>query len=161
MMKETTMMETTMKATTMMDTTMMETTMKETTMEPTTADPSMMPTESPVDTTTEVIVPTEAYEMYGFLDETVGNKCQMGSDRAFKIGFTSIQGCVKRCYDDPNCKYATTEKSRHCIGCKVAPTDNANGWYAYQTYMRRRKLTAQEALRIENAALRAKLDELM
>merc|ERR1712156_1189756 len=191
MMKDTTKMEypettemdyeTTMKAieTTMMkyETTMMkettemmkETTMpvvKTTTMDPTTADPSMMPTESPVDTTmmettAEVIIPTEAYEMYGFLDETVGNKCQMGSDRAFKIGFTSVQGCVKRCYDDPNCKYATTEKSRHCIGCKVAPTDNANGWYAYQTYMRRRKLTAQEALRIENAALRAKLDELM
>jgi len=176
MMKETTMpvVETTTEDPTMdptpspivATTTMMETTMKETTMEPTTADPSMMPTESPVDTTmmettAEVIIPTEAYEMYGFLDETVGNKCQMGSDRAFKIGFTSVQGCVKRCYDDPNCKYATTEKSRHCIGCKVAPTDNANGWYAYQTYMRRRKLTAQEALRIENAALRAKLDELM
>merc|ERR1712156_983845 len=157
--------ETTMKA---IETTIMK---KETTMpvvETTTMDPTMDPTPSPVmptttmmETTAEVIIPTEAYEMYGFLDETVGNKCQMGSDRAFKIGFTSIQGCVKRCYDDPNCKYATTEKSRHCIGCKVAPTDNANGWYAYQTYMRRRKLTAQEALRIENAALRAKLDELM
>merc|ERR1712156_114136 len=149
-MKDTTMMETTMKETTMMETTMADTTMMETTM----ADTTMM-------ATTEEIIPTEVYEMYGYLDEaTTGNKCAWGSSRTFKIGFTSLENCVKRCYDDANCKYATTEKQSYCIGCKVAPTDKADGWYSYKTYQRRRKLTAQEALKIENAALRAKLEEL-
>jgi hypothetical protein len=159
-MEDTTMMETTMKETTMMettmaDTTMMETTMKETTMmETTMADTTMM-------ATTEEIIPTEVYEMYGYLDEaTTGNKCAWGSSRTFKIGFTSLENCVKRCYDDTNCKYATTEKQDYCIGCKVAPSDKADGWYSYKTYQRRRKLTAQEALKIENAALRARLEEL-
>jgi hypothetical protein len=160
MEEETTMMETTMKETTMMettmaDTTMMETTMKETTMmETTMADTTMM-------ATTEEIIPTEVYEMYGYLDEaTTGNKCAWGSSRTFKIGFTSLENCVKRCYDDTNCKYATTEKQDYCIGCKVAPSDKADGWYSYKTYQRRRKLTAQEALKVENAALRARLEEL-
>jgi len=159
-MKETTMMETTVADTTMMettmaDTTMMETTMKETTMmETTMADTTMM-------ATTEEIIPTEVYEMYGYLDEaTTGNKCPWGSSRTFKLSFTTLEGCVKRCYDDVNCKYATTEKQSYCIGCKVAPTDKADGWYSYKTYQRRRKLTAQEALKIENAALRARLEEL-
>merc|ERR1719445_2624059 len=113
--------ETTMKAvettmmkydTTMMDTTKMDTTMMETTMMETTAEP---------------IVPTEAFEMYGFLDTNPdhGNKCQHGSARSFKIGFTSLEGCVKRCYDDKWCKFATTEKNLYCIGCKVVPTDNS------------------------------------
>jgi len=149
---ETTMkaVETTMKKyeTTMMDTTKMATTMMETTMAETTALP---------------IEPTEAYEMYGFLDTNPdhGNKCQHGSARAFKIGFTSLEGCVKRCYDDQYCKYATTEMNSYCIGCKVVPTDNSAGWYSYQTYQRRRQLTQAEALKIENAALRARLDELL
>merc|ERR1712038_1849265 len=154
MMKyETTKME--YPETTMEDTTMMETTMKETTMmETTMADTTMM-------ATTKEIIPTEVYEMYGYLDEaTTGNKCPWGSSRTFKIGFTSLENCVKRCYDDGNCKYATTEKQSYCIGCKVAPTDAADGWYSYKTYQRRRKLTAQEALKIENAALRARLEEL-
>merc|ERR1712241_1000382 len=98
--------ETTKKAyeTTMMDTTKMATTMmKDTTLMETTALP---------------IEPTEAYEMYGFLDTNPdhGNKCQHGSARAFKIGFTSLEGCVKRCYDDQYCKYATTELNSYCIG---------------------------------------------
>merc|ERR1712241_583843 len=140
MEEETTMMETTMKETTMMETTMADTTMM---------------------ATTEEIVPTEVYEMYGYLDEaTTGNKCPWGSSRTFKIGFTSLENCVKRCYDDGNCKYATTEKQSYCIGCKVPPTDAAEGWYSYKTYQRRRKLTAQEALKIETAALRARLEEL-
>merc|ERR1711988_194399 len=149
------MPETTMADTTMADTTMMETTMKETTMmETTMADTTMM-------ATTEEIIPTEVYEMYGYLDEaTTGNKCPWGSSRTFKLSFTTLEGCVKRCYDDVNCKYATTEKQSYCIGCKVAPTDKADGWYSYKTYQRRRKLTAQEALKIENAALRARLEEL-
>jgi hypothetical protein len=139
---ETTKME---YETTMKDTTMMETTM---------ADTTMM-------ATTEEIIPTEVYEMYGYLDEaTTGNKCAWGSSRAFKIGYTTLENCVKRCYDDTNCKYATTEKQDYCIGCKVAPSDKADGWYSYKTYQRRRKLTAQEALKIENAALRARLEEL-
>merc|ERR1712066_244377 len=149
-MPDTTMMETTMADTTMMETTMKETTMMETTM----ADTTMM-------ATTEEIIPTEVYEMYGYLDEaTTGNKCPWGSSRTFKLSFTTLEGCVKRCYDDANCKYATTEKQSYCIGCKVAPTDKADGWYSYKTYQRRRKLTAQEALKIENAALRARLEEL-
>merc|ERR1712156_28394 len=154
-MADTTMADTTMMETTMKDTTMMETTMKETTMmETTMADTTMM-------ATTEEIIPTEVYEMYGYLDEaTTGNKCPWGSSRTFKLSFTSLENCVKRCYDDGNCKYATTEKQSYCIGCKVAPTDAADGWYSYKTYQRRRKLTAQEALKIENAALRAKLEEL-
>merc|ERR1712038_1843128 len=81
------------------------------------------------ETTAEPIVPTEAYEMYGTLDTNPdhGNKCKYGAARAFKIGFTSVEGCVKRCYQDPNCKYATTELSKHCMGCKVVPADNAAG----------------------------------
>merc|ERR1719454_2500973 len=90
------------------------------------------------ETTAEPIVPTEAFEMYGFLDTNPdhGNKCQWGSARAFKIGFTSLEGCVKRCHDDQYCKYATTEKNSYCIGCKVVPADNSAGWYSYQTYQR-------------------------
>merc|ERR1719410_2988592 len=124
---------------------------------------TMMKDTTLMETTALPIEPTEAYEMYGFLDTNPdhGNKCQMGASRAFKIGFTSVEGCVKRCYQDPNCKYATTELSKHCIGCKVVPADNAAGWYSYQTYMRRRQLTHAEALKIENAALRARLDELL
>merc|ERR1719361_2552213 len=69
--------ETTMKAveTTMMkyDTTMMDTTKMATTM----MDNTMMETGS---VTSEPIVPTEAFEMYGFLDTNPdhGNKCQWG-----------------------------------------------------------------------------------
>merc|ERR1719461_1581806 len=142
--------ETTMKA--------VETTMKK--YETTKMDTTMMKDTTLMETTALPIEPTEAYEMYGFLDTNPdhGNKCQMGASRAFKIGFTSVEGCVKRCYQDPNCKYATTELSKHCIGCKVVPADNAAGWYSYQTYMRRRQLTHAEALKIENAALRARLD---
>merc|ERR1712045_687715 len=116
------------------------------------------------ETTTEAIVPTEAYEMYGYLDTNPdhGNKCKYGNAyRAFKIGFTSLENCVKRCNEDSNCKYATTELKSHCIGCKDVPTDKASGWYSYATYQRRRQLTAEEALKIENAALRAQLDKLM
>merc|ERR1711881_252476 len=73
------------------------------------------------ETTAEPIVPTEAYEMWGKLDTNPdhGNKCKYGNAyRAFKIGFTSLENCVKRCNEDTNCKYATTELKSHCIGCK-------------------------------------------
>merc|ERR1711879_175232 len=154
MMKDTTMMDTTMPMgdTTMMDTTMMkDTTMMETTMK----DTTMM------DTT---ITPTEAFEMYGTY-YAADLKCQKGTgDRTFKNSFSDfvdVATCVKQCRDDKACVYATTDGKEHCIGCRVMPTESAPGWSVYKSYDARRQLTAQEVLRIENAALRARLDKLM
>merc|ERR1719492_479076 len=154
MMKDTTMMDTTMpmKDTTMMDTTMMkDTTMMETTMKATTM----------MDTT---ITPTEAFEMYGTY-YAADLKCQKGTgDRTFKNSFSDfvdVATCVKQCRDDKACVYATTDGKEHCIGCRVMPTESAPGWSVYKSYDARRQLTAQEVLRIENAALRARLDKLM
>merc|ERR1712178_11937 len=144
MMKDTTMMDTTMmKDTTMMDTTMP---MKDTTM---------------MDTT---MIPTEAFEMYGTY-YAADLKCQKGTgDRTFKNSFSDfvdVATCVKECRDDKACVYATTDGKEHCIGCRVMPTESAPGWSVYKSYDARRQLTAQEVLRIENAALRARLDKLM
>merc|ERR1712141_520523 len=151
MMKDTTMMETTMKATTMMDTTMKATTMMDTT----------MPATTMMDTT---IRPTSAFEMYGTF-YAANLKCQSGTGaRTFKNSFSDfvdVPTCVKTCRDDPNCKYATTDGTTHCIGCREVPTAAAPGWSVYKAYDARRQLTAQEVMRIENAALRARLDELM
>merc|ERR1712004_411149 len=154
MMKDTTMMDTTMpmKDTTMMDTTMMKaTTMMETT----------MPATTMMDTT---IRPTSAFEMYGTF-YAANLKCQSGTGaRTFKNSFSDfvdVPTCVKTCRDDPNCKYATTDGTTHCIGCREVPTAAAPGWSVYKAYDARRQLTAQEVMRIENAALRARLDELM
>jgi len=151
MMKDTTMMETTMKDTTMMETTMKDTTMMDTTMKATTM----------MDTT---ITPTEAFEMYGTY-YAADLKCQKGTgDRTFKNSFSDfvdVATCVKECRDDKACVYATTDGKEHCIGCRVMPTESAPGWSVYKSYDARRQLTAQEVLRIENAALRARLDKLM
>merc|ERR1719219_841265 len=158
MMKDTTKMDTTMpmKDTTMKDTTMMETTMKDTTMMETTMKATTM-----MDTT---ITPTEAFEMYGTY-YAADLKCQKGTgDRTFKNSFedfVDVATCVKQCRDDKACVYATTDGKEHCIGCRVMPTESAPGWSVYKSYDARRQLTAQEVLRIENAALRARLDKLM
>merc|ERR1712014_326422 len=155
-MKDTTMIDTTMpmKDTTMMDTTMQ---MKDTTMMDTTMmDTTMMDTPKP----------TEAFEMYGELVEALANKkCQSGTGaRTFKNSFSDfidVATCVKQCRDDKNCKYATTDGTTHCIGCNTVPTAPADNWEVYRAFDARRQLTAQEVLRIENAALRAQLDKLM
>merc|ERR1712051_887576 len=100
-------------------------------------------------TTAEPIVPTEAYEMYGTLDTNPdhGNKCKYGNAyRAFKIGFTNLESCVRRCNEDANCKYATTELKSHCIGCKDVPTDKATGWYSYETFFFRSFLESNTTL---------------
>merc|ERR1712178_549420 len=150
MMQYTTMMDTTMmKDTTMMDTTMP---MKDTTM----MDTTVMDTPKP----------TEAFEMYGELVEALANKkCQSGTGaRTFKNSFSDfidVATCVKQCRDDKNCKYATTDGTTHCIGCNQVPTADAPNWEVYRAFDARRQLTAQEVLRIENAALRAQLDKLM
>jgi len=159
-MKDTTMMDTTMpmKDTTMMDTTMMkDTTMMETTMKATTMmDTTMMDTPQP----------TSAFQMYGELVEALANrKCQSGTGaRTFKNSFENfidVATCVKQCRDDKNCLYATTDGTTHCIGCNQVPTAPADNWEVYRAFDARRQLTAQEVLRIENAALRAQLDKLM
>lgn len=164
MMKDTTMMDTTMpmKDTTMMDTTMMkDTTMMETTMKDTTMMDTTMKATTMMDTT---ITPTEAFEMYGTY-YAADLKCQKGTgDRTFKNSFSDfvdVATCVKQCRDDKACVYATTDGKEHCIGCRVMPTEAAPGWSVYKSYDARRQLTAQEVLRIENAALRARLDKLM
>merc|ERR1711978_237912 len=164
MMKDTTMMDTTMpmKDTTMMDTTMMkDTTMMETTMKDTTMMETTMKDTTMMDTT---ITPTEAFEMYGTY-YAADLKCQKGTgDRTFKSSFddfVDVATCVKQCRDDKACVYATTDGKEHCIGCRVMPTESAPGWSVYKSYDARRQLTAQEVLRIENAALRARHDKLM
>merc|ERR1711978_303700 len=133
--------ETTMKA--------IETSMKE-------YDTTMMK-----DTT---MTPTEAFEMYGTY-YAADLKCQKGTgDRTFKNSFddfVDVATCVKQCRDDKACVYATTDGKEHCIGCRVMPTESAPGWSVYKSYDARRQLTAQEVLRIENAALRARHDKLM
>merc|ERR1711953_1375110 len=161
-MKDTTMMDTTMmKDTTMMDTTMKATTMMDPTMKATTMMDTTMPATTMMDTT---IRPTSAFEMYGTF-YAANLKCQSGTGaRTFKNSFSDfvdVPTCVKTCRDDPNCKYATTDGTTHCIGCREVPTAAAPGWSVYKAYDARRQLTAQEVMRIENAALRARLDELM
>merc|ERR1711978_816602 len=162
-MKDTTMMDTTMmKDTTMMDITMMkDTTMMETTMKATTMMETTMKATTMMDTT---ITPTEAFEMYGTY-YAADLKCQKGTgDRTFKNSFedfVDVATCVKQCRDDKACVYATTDGKEHCIGCRVMPTESAPGWSVYKSYDARRQLTAQEVLRIENAALRARHDKLM
>merc|ERR1712050_630210 len=155
MMKDTTMMDTTMpmKDTTMMETTMMkDTTMMETTMKDTTMMETTMKDTTMMDTT---IKTTEAFEMYGTY-YAADLKCQKGTgDRTFKNSFSDfvdVATCVKECRDDKACVYATTDGKEHCIGCRVMPTESAPGWSVYKSYDARRQLTAQEVLRIENAA---------
>merc|ERR1712117_65778 len=108
------------------------------------------------ETTGDVMEPTETWERFGRLDST-GYKCAMGAARTFKLKFASLEGCIKRCANDDQCNYATTELKNHCIGCKDKPTVRGNGWFSYEAFGSRRQLTQTEALKVEAASLRAEL----
>jgi len=127
-----------------------------------------MSTVAPVDSTT--VAPTEEYEAFGQLwvdpvaHPSDNNKCSTNAkDRAFKLAYTNTANCLRRCSQDAHCVYATTEKSIHCIGCKVL-NQRSDGWFAYKIHGKeettqgvRRELSEIEQLRAENAALRAEL----
>merc|ERR1712156_189953 len=108
------------------------------------------------ETTGDVMQPTELWERFGRLDSE-GYKCGMGGARAFKIGFSTLEGCISRCAGDSRCNYATTEKKNYCIGCKDKPTVPGKGWFSYEVFGPRRQLTQTEALKVEAASLRAEL----
>jgi len=145
-----------------------ETTMPTDTVTPTDRETTKMSTVAPVDSTT--VAPTEEYEAFGQLwvdpvaHPSENNKCSTDAkDRAFKLAYTNTANCLRRCSQDAHCVYATTEKSHHCIGCKVL-NQRSDGWFAYKIHGKeettqgvRRELSEIEQLRAENAALRAEL----
>merc|ERR1711988_1133987 len=104
------------------------------------------------ETTGDVMQPTELWERFGRLDSE-GYKCGMGGARSFKIGFSTLEGCISRCAGDSRCNYATTEKKNYCIGCKDKPTVPGKGWFSYEVFGPRRQLTQTEALKVEAASL--------
>lgn len=163
----TTMPETTEET----STTMPETSRARTTNEPTvmptrtmtTSDPSMPPTRTAT-TKEPTMPPTFQWEMYADMrDEGEMNKCSTASSqRSFRLVYTTVDNCVKRCYDDASCMYAVTDENKWCIGCKEV-TQTVADWDAYTMKDRepaRRQLSEIEQLRAENAALRAELFKL-
>merc|ERR1719499_1070365 len=121
------------------------TTTTTTTMEPTKM-PSMYPT----------MRMTEKWETMARMAEGA-NKCGTASDeRAFRLTFTSLDNCVDRCYGDSRCNFASTDEENWCIGCIVLDK-TSDGWTAYEMMRGRRQLSEVEALRRENAALKAEL----
>merc|ERR1712113_579894 len=83
------------------------------------------------ETTADVPEPTQSWERFGKLDAE-NMKCGMGAARAFKIGFSSLELCIRRCQADSRCNFATTEMKQHCIGCKDKPNVKGDGWYSYE-----------------------------
>jgi len=121
------------------------TTTTTTTMEPTKM-PSLYPT----------MRMTEKWETMARMAEGP-NKCGTASDeRAFRLTFTSLDNCVDRCYGDSRCNFASTDMDSWCIGCIVVDK-TSDGWTAYEMMRGRRQLSEVEALRRENAALKAEL----
>jgi len=80
-----------------------------------TALPTKMPT----------MAPTDPYQMV-----SMDTKCQMAS-RTFKLDFTSLDNCARRCQDDLNCQYVSTDMASWCIGCMEEPTDYHGGAQTY------------------------------
>jgi len=80
-----------------------------------TALPTKMPT----------MAPTEPYQMVA-----MDTKCQMAS-RTFKLDFTSLDNCARRCQEDLNCQYVSTDMASWCIGCMEEPTDYHGGAQTY------------------------------
>jgi len=129
----------------------------------TTSDPSMPPTRTAT-TKEPTMPPTFQWEMYADMrDEGENNKCTTASSqRSFRLVYTTVDNCVKRCYDDASCMYAVTDENKWCIGCKQV-TQAVADWDAYVIRGRepaRRQLSEIEQLRAENAALRAELLKL-
>jgi len=121
------------------------TTTTTTTMEPTKM-PSLYPT----------MRMTEKWETMARMAEGP-NKCGTASEeRAFRLTFTSLDNCVDRCYGDSRCNFASTDEENWCIGCIVLDK-TSDGWTAYEMMRGRRQLSEVEALRRENAALKAEL----
>lgn len=114
--------------------------------------------------------PTEYWETLGRLMESGPNKCSTSSsDRAFRLTFTTLDNCLKRCSDDSRCRYASTNfmtgsDPMYCIGC-INLTQTADDWMAYEMLNNRRQLSSVkqlsevERLRAENQRLRAELAE--
>jgi len=169
--KDTTMMpseDSSTKMPTDRETSMMPTE-RETSMAPTDRETSMAPTDYET-TKSPSAKPTEQWETFAQLwvdpelQPNEHNKCSTSrDDRSFKLAYTNLENCLKRCNSDDTCVYATTEKDLHCIGCKVL-NQRSEGWYAYKiigkeetTDGARRELSEIEQLRAENAALKAEL----
>jgi len=118
----------------------------------------------------ETPAPTEYWETLGRLMESGPNKCSTSSnDRAFRLTFTTLDNCLKRCSDDSRCRYASTNfmtgnDPMYCIGC-INLTQTADDWMAYEMLNNRRQLSSVkqlsevERLRAENQRLRAELAE--
>jgi len=122
------------------------------------------------DTPVETAAPTEYWETLGRMMESGPNKCSTSSsDRAFRLTFTTLDNCLKRCSDDSRCRYASTNfmtgsDPMYCIGC-INLTQTADDWMAYEMLNNRRQLSSVkqlsevERLRAENQRLRAELAE--
>lgn len=131
---------------------------------------SMGSDDSSDDTPVETAAPTEYWETLGRLMESGPNKCSTSSsDRAFRLSFTTLDNCLKRCSDDSRCRYASTNfmagsDPMYCIGC-INLTQTADDWMAYEMLNNRRQLSSVkqlsevERLRAENQRLRAELAE--
>merc|ERR1740123_2182819 len=114
--------------------------------------------------TTEYVEP-ETTEAPRYVFEAMDTKCGMGSERSFKLDFTTLDNCNSRCEIDGDCQYFSVNYDENgdatlCIGCDAEPV--ANGGEGWTTYMRnsgdRRALSELEALRYENAQLRKHLN---
>jgi len=122
------------------------------------------------DTPVETAAPTEYWETLGRLMESGPNKCSTSSsDRAFRLVFTTLDNCLKRCSEDSRCQYASTNfmtgtDPMYCIGC-IDLTQTADDWMAYEMLNNRRQLSSVkqlsevERLRAENQGLRSELAE--
>merc|ERR1712156_1320091 len=109
--------------------------------------------------TTEYVEPTATTERPAFLFVEMDTKCPMGAERSFKLNYNGEDNCAARCEADEGCMYFSIDAAETlCIGCDVAPTDAGAGWTTYEVNSGRRALSELEALRIENARLRAHLN---
>jgi len=78
-------------------------------------------------------------------------KCDIGDSRSFKLDFTSLENCARRCEADDNCDHFVTDLHRFCLGCVGMPADEGIGFHAYRVTTGRRRL---------NLSLKDEINEL-
>lgn len=115
---------------------------------------------APPETSRAATETSSAPEGYTFLAE--GTKCQ-DNQRTFKEKDNRARGddlstCVERCQNDKDCRFVSYGIG-WCIGCGEAPTSEDHRFNSFEVEKsnRRSLMDEVEALRAENAALRARL----
>jgi len=71
-------------------------------------------------------------------------KCDVGDSRTFKLDFTSVDNCARRCLADNNCDHFATDLHHFCVGCVGMPSNEGMGFHAYRVITARRRLSLEE-----------------